>query len=97
MELGLFCLYSGLIPSQLCVGQWPKFCCLFCARNFHKLPDSAEAPRAAYGCVHLGDRALNSISSLLILYKAISKIVSGIKINSCEDLRQIQSMLLLLE
>lgn len=49
-----FCLYSGLRLSQLCIGQRPKFCCLFCANSFHWLLDNTEALGAANGCVCLG-------------------------------------------
>lgn len=51
MGLSPFCLYSGLSLSQLCIGQRPKFCCLFCANNFHWLLDNTEALGAAYVCV----------------------------------------------
>lgn len=54
MGLSPFCLYSGLSLSQLCIGQRPKFCCLFCANNCHWLLDNTEALGAAYGCVCLG-------------------------------------------
>lgn len=53
MGLSPFCLYSGLSLSQLCIGQRPKFCCLFCANNFHWLLDNTQALGAAYGCVCL--------------------------------------------
>lgn len=54
MGLSPFCLYSGLSLSQFCIGQWPKFCCLFSANNFHLLLDNTEALGAAYDCVCLG-------------------------------------------